>query len=83
MLCRFVAKDEKDKQDKRITEMQAEACNWPQAVQAQLTALGMPPISRIGLAGAFSPVDLPGIVVLKTDQHSSNMAPIEKWIRAV
>ncbi len=49
--CRYVAKDEKQKQEARMAEMQAEACNWPQAVQLRLTALGMPPLSRIGIAG--------------------------------
>lgn len=50
--CRYIAKDEKQKQDARIAELQAEACNWPQAVQLRLTALGMPPLSRVGAAGA-------------------------------
>lgn len=50
--CRYIAKDEKQKQDARIAEMQAEACNWPQAVKLRLTALGMPPLSRVGAAGA-------------------------------
>lgn len=38
-----------------MAEMQAEACNWPQAVQLRLTALGMPPLSRVGIAGILLP----------------------------
>ena len=51
---RYIAKDEKQKQDARIAEMQAEACNWPQAVRLRLTALGMPPLSRVGAAGTHA-----------------------------
>ncbi|KAK9864323.1 hypothetical protein WJX84_004839 [Apatococcus fuscideae] len=54
---RYIAKDEKQKQDARIAEMQAEACNWPQAVKLRLTALGMPPLSRVGAAETGTPMD--------------------------